>query len=465
MPRSRRGRKARGDHGITDPPRSRQASQGGGRAYLVRRGCPGGQAVGRGHGRRKARTGSDQTLAEFAQAQVRADLLDDAAQVIAVLLDESQTSAQDWQASAALDPAWQAVTALVAALAERGDMARAITALQMIPDFAHSYPRAVRALARAIAGTDVTEAERLAGLVQRPGWTRLRACRSRCSCAGRRISARCRPRGRRDRAAPLAGTGARGSCWRAGAGGPHPGRQGPRRDRSSHRCRGQCRPARRVRGDTRHGGTPAAPHEGHAGWPARHRTKPGGERWPISETIAAQAGLNADAREAFTAAQRAACKRQAQMGLRVVPAVPGTAQRRRHRRRAGNRCDGPRRAARSHGRHRLWSAVARPTAPPAARADRPSQPRTSVPDPALDPAIAAAEAAADIPMAVAALAAIARAIGELRDRRHPVPREPSSANGRAGCGDEPARGRARSSGYSRRPSAWRPGCVMRRYRR
>lgn len=105
-------------------------------------------------------------LAEFAQAQVSAGLLDDAAQVIAVLLDGNPTGLDDWQPSVALNSACQAAAALVAALAERRDMAGAYAVLRMIPDFAHSHPRAVHALARVIAATDVREAERLAGLVE-----------------------------------------------------------------------------------------------------------------------------------------------------------------------------------------------------------------------------------------------------------------------------------------------------------
>lgn len=107
-------------------------------------------------------------LADFAQAQVRAGLLDEAVQVIAVLLGESQPDAGDWQASAVLDRAWQAAAALVTALAEGGDVAGATAVLRMIPDFAFSHPHAVRGLARVIAATDVAAAERLAGRLHDP---------------------------------------------------------------------------------------------------------------------------------------------------------------------------------------------------------------------------------------------------------------------------------------------------------
>ena len=92
-------------------------------------------------------------LADLAQAQVRADLLDDEAQVIVGLLNDSPASAHDWQANAILDPAWQAAKALVAALAGRGDVTRASAVLQMIPDFAVSYPRAVRAPVSRFSGS------------------------------------------------------------------------------------------------------------------------------------------------------------------------------------------------------------------------------------------------------------------------------------------------------------------------
>ena len=95
-------------------------------------------------------------LADLAQAQVRADLLDDEAQVIVGLLNDSPASAHDWQANAILDPAWQAATALVAALAGRGDVTRASAVLQMIPDFAVSYPRAVPGLLTLSTGDAVS---------------------------------------------------------------------------------------------------------------------------------------------------------------------------------------------------------------------------------------------------------------------------------------------------------------------
>jgi hypothetical protein len=107
-------------------------------------------------------------LADLAQAQIRADQLDAAAQLIGVMLNESPASASDWQANAVLDPAWQAAAALVAALAKRGDTARAASVLQMIPDFALSYPGAVRALARAVAAADLTAAEIVGTSVAEP---------------------------------------------------------------------------------------------------------------------------------------------------------------------------------------------------------------------------------------------------------------------------------------------------------
>ena len=205
-----------------------------------------------------------QVLADFAQAQVRANLFDEATQIIEVLLDQAHPSAADWQVNAALDPAWQAGTALVAALAERSDVARAAAVFRMIPDFAHSYPRAVRALAGAIAVTDVATGRALGRARAGSEWTRLCACRGRRGGTVGRISARCRPHCRRDRPSPLAGAGARRPRRRPGADGRHPVRRSARRDRGGHRCGGQRRPARRVCGDTRHRGTPTAPHAGHA---------------------------------------------------------------------------------------------------------------------------------------------------------------------------------------------------------
>ena len=203
-------------------------------------------------------------LADFAQAQVRAGLLDQAAQVIAVLLDESQPDASDWQASAVLDRAWQAAAALVTALAERGDMADATAVLRMIPDFAFSYPHAVRGLARVIAATDVMAAERLAGRLHDPD----RRGRALAEVAAAALAA-----GHPGDAVRVA-DGIEHPRWRAqaldrpgrgpGAGGRHPARQDPRCDRRCPRCRGRRCPARRVRGDARRRGTTAAPGGGHA---------------------------------------------------------------------------------------------------------------------------------------------------------------------------------------------------------
>jgi hypothetical protein len=336
----------------------------------------------------------NQTLADFAQAQVRADLLDDAAQIIAILLDESQVGAQDWQASAALDPAWQAAAALVAALAERGDAARAITVLQMIPDFAHSYPRAVRALARAIAATDVTEAERLAGQVNDPDG------RGRALAA---VAAAALAAGHQRDAVRVAG-GIAQPRWRAQAFVDLAGAPG----QAALIPSGEVRGAIAAVTDVEDSAVLLAEYAVTQDTGERRRLlakamrlagkAPSEARWRVLANIgaaAAKAGLNADAREAFIAAQRRLAKDTREWDFELYQLC-------RLRLDVGDTA-----GARETAAIALGAAV---TAPASRWADRPTRQRTPVPDPALDPAIAAAEAA-DTPMAVAALAAIACAIG------------------------------------------------------
>src|SRR5579872_2913427 len=366
-----------------------------------------------------------EALAEFTQAQVRAGLLDDAAQVIAALLNQTDTS---WQADAALDPAWygvtalvaaldpawQAVTALVAALADSGDVARALTALRMIPDFAHSSPRAVRAVARAIAGTDVTEAERLAGLVRDPDGRGL----ALAAVAGAALAA-----------------GHQRDAVRVADGIEHPGwRAQALVDLAGAPEQAACIPAGKVRDaiaavtDIEKSAVLLAEYAVTQAAGERRRflaeatrlagKAPAGSRWRALANIgaiAAQAGLTSDAREAFTAARRLLARDAREWDFelyqlcRAQLSVGDTAGARETVAVALGVLPG-RTTAR-----RLWSAVGAAITAPASRrggVGRPSRPRTSVPDPAADPAIAAAEAAADIPIAVAALAAIACAIGK-----------------------------------------------------
>jgi hypothetical protein len=366
-----------------------------------------------------------EALAEFAQAQVRAGLLDDAAQVIAVLLNETDTS---WQADAALDPAWQgvtalvaaldpawqAVTALVAALAESGDVARALTALRMIPDFAHSSPRAVCAVARAIAGTDVAEAERLAGLVRDPDGRGL----ALASVAAAALAAG------HQRDAVRVADGIEHPGWRAQAlvdlaGAP---------EQAAGIPTGKARDAIAAVTDIEKGAVLLAEYAVTQDIGERRRflaeatrlagKAPADARWRALANIgaiAAQAGLTADAREAFTAARRLLARDTREWDFelsqlcRAQLSVGDTTGARETVAVTLGALPGPTTA------RRLWSAVGAAITAPASRrgrAGRPSRPRTSVPDPAPDPAIAAAEAAADIPIAVAALAAIACAIGE-----------------------------------------------------
>ena len=89
----------------------------------------------------------------IAEAQVRAGLLAAADRTIAELTGHDLLSA---------DHGWEAAATLVTALAARGDLAAAASALDRIPDFALCYPRAVRALAHAVARTDPAGAEQLA---------------------------------------------------------------------------------------------------------------------------------------------------------------------------------------------------------------------------------------------------------------------------------------------------------------
>ena len=352
-----------------------------------------------------------QTLADFAQAQVRAGLLDDAAQVIAVLLNGPQPSVDDWQADAVLDPAWQAAIALVAALSERGDAARAAAVLRMIPEFARSYPRAVCALARAIAARDITEAEHLAGRVHDPdgrGYT----------FAG--IAAAAMEAGHHSDAIRVARE-IEHPRWRARALVDLAGAPGQAAAIPS----GEVRDAIEAVTGPEASAVLLAEYAVTQDTGERRRllaeatrlasTAPADDRWRVLANIgatAAEAGLAADAREAFTAAQRLLARDPREWDFELYQLC-------QVRRRVGDTVGARETAAIALGVQpgrttagRLWSAVgAAISAPASRRVGGPSRRRTSVPDPALDPTIAAAEAAADIPVAVAVLAAIACAIG------------------------------------------------------
>lgn len=89
----------------------------------------------------------------IAEAEVRVGLLVAADRTIADLTGHDLFSA---------DHGWEAAATLVTALAARGDLAAAASVLDRIPDFALCYPRAVRALAQAVARTDPAGAEELA---------------------------------------------------------------------------------------------------------------------------------------------------------------------------------------------------------------------------------------------------------------------------------------------------------------
>jgi hypothetical protein len=351
-----------------------------------------------------------QVLADFAQAQVRAGLFDDAAQVIAVLLNESPASAGDWRANAVLDPAWQAATALVVALAERGDVAGAVAALRMIPDFAHSYPRAVRAVACAVVATDVREAELLAERVGDPdgrGWALAAVAIAALAAGHQRDAVRMAggielPRWRARALVDLAGAAGQAASIPFGevraaiaavtdAGESAVLLAGYAVTRDAGECRRLLAEATRLAGEA-----------------------PADDRWRALANIgaaAAEVGLATDAREAFTAAQRLLARDPREWDFELYQLcqvrlnVGDTAGARETAAVALSAMPGRTAAG------RVRSAVGAASAAPASRRAGRSSRRARVADPALNPAVAAVEAAADIPMTVAALAAIACAMG------------------------------------------------------
>ena len=113
--------------------------------------------------------------------QVRAGLLPAADRTIADLTGHDLLSA---------DHGWEAAATLVTALAARGDLAAAVSALSRIPDFALCYSRAVRALAQAVARTDPAGAEELAArLPEQSGGRALNAVATAALAAGHRQDA------------------------------------------------------------------------------------------------------------------------------------------------------------------------------------------------------------------------------------------------------------------------------------
>ena len=117
----------------------------------------------------------------IAEAQVRAGLLPAADRTIADLTGHDLLSA---------DHGWEAAATLVTALAARGDLAAAASALSRIPDFALCYSRAVRALAQAVARTDPAGAEQLAArLPEQSGGRALDAVATAALAAGHRQDA------------------------------------------------------------------------------------------------------------------------------------------------------------------------------------------------------------------------------------------------------------------------------------
>ena len=356
-----------------------------------------------------------QVLVDFATAQIRAGLLDGATQIIEVLLGPAQQSIADWQESAALAQAEQAAAALVAALAERGDVTGAAAMLRMIPDFSPSHPGAVRSLARAIAATDVAAAERLAGQVSDPDE---RGC-ALATVATAALAAR-----QQHDAVRVAG-GIERPRWRAQAlvdlvGAPRQAADIPF---------GQVRDAIAAVTEPKYGAVLQAQYAVTFEPGKRRRLlaqalrlageAPAGDRWWALANIgatAAEAGLAADAREAFTAAQRELARDPREWDFELYQLcltrlnVGDT---------AGARETAAVRLGAPPGRGvagRLWSGLGAAIAAPASR--RSSRQHPSVRDTAVDLAIAAAEAA-DIPVAVAALAAIACTISGAADLTAP----------------------------------------------
>ena len=112
---------------------------------------------------------------------MRAGLLAAADRTIAELTGHDLLSA---------DHGWEAAATLVTALAARGDLAAAVSALSRIPDFALCYSRAVRALAQAVARTDPACAEELAArLPEQSGGRALNAVATATLAAGHRQDA------------------------------------------------------------------------------------------------------------------------------------------------------------------------------------------------------------------------------------------------------------------------------------
>jgi hypothetical protein len=356
-----------------------------------------------------------QVLVDFAKAQIRAGLLDGATQIIEVLLGPAQQSIADWQESAALAQAEQAAAALVAALAERGDVTGAAAMLRMIPDFSPSHPSAVRSLARAIAATDVAAAERLAGQVSDPDE---RGC-ALATVAMAALAARQQPD------AVRVASGIERPRWRAQALVDLVGAPGQAADIPF----GQVRDAIAAVTDAKYGAVLLAQYAVTLE-PGKCRRllaqalrlageAPTDDRWWALANIgatAAEAGLAADAREAFTAAQRVLARDPREWDFELYQLcltrlhVGDT---------AGARETATVRLGAPPGRGvagRLWSGLGTAIAAPASRRSLRQHP--SVRDTAVDPAIAAAEAA-DIPVAVAALAAIACTIGRATDLTAP----------------------------------------------
>jgi hypothetical protein len=257
----------------------------------------------------------------------------------------------------------------------------------------------VHALARAIAATDVTEAERLARRVRDPDG------RGRAFAA---VAAAALAAGHQRDAVRVAG-GIAQPRWRAQAFVDLAGAPG----QAALIPSGEVRGAIAAVTDVEDGAVLLAEYAVTQDTGERRRllTKatrlagkaPNEARWRVLANIgatAAEAGLNADAREAFTAAQRRLAKDTRKWDFELYQLC-------RVRLDVGDTA-----GARETAAIALGTAVTAPaTTATSRRADRQTRQRTPVPDPALDPANAAAEAVADIPMAVAALAAIACAIG------------------------------------------------------
>ena len=145
----------KGSNGVRDADKSRPDWLAALAAAQVLRGDPDGAEAVFAEAATAARRQASPAgaMRAIAEAEVRVRLLVAADRTIADLTGHDLFSA---------DHGWEAAATLVTALAARGNLAAAASVLDRVPDFALCYPRAVRALAQAVARTGPAGAEELA---------------------------------------------------------------------------------------------------------------------------------------------------------------------------------------------------------------------------------------------------------------------------------------------------------------